>query len=164
MDYVRTIYSKENKPITGYPQKLISYLYNLFNMAENKKLLEVGCGRGDFLNAFSKMKLRTYGVDISDFAKEFCHNSEIKTANLENERLPYGDNTFDYVYSKSLIEHFYYPEKIYREIFRVLKPGGVVITLTPHWKYIYKSFYEDYSHRTPFTIESIIDLQKIRLI
>ena len=56
---------------------------------------------------------------------------------------------FDVIYSKSVIEHFYYPEKILKEAYRVLKPGGIIITLTPDWEFIYKSFYEDFTHRTP---------------
>ena len=39
-----------------------------------------------------------------------------KHANLEREKIPFEDNKFDIVYSKSFVEHFYYPEKIYEEI------------------------------------------------
>ena len=38
---------------------------------------------------------------------------------------------------------------------------GIFINLTPEWKYIYRSFYDDYTHRTPFTKKS---LQNIYLI
>ncbi len=46
-------------------------------------------------------------------------------------------------------------------IFPVLKPGGLIITLTPEWRYIYKSFYDDFTHRVPFTKESLKDIHKI---
>ena len=58
---------------------------------------------------------------------------------------------FDVIFSKSLVEHFYYPEKIYQEMHRVLKNGGIIITMTPDWEINYKTFYEDYTHRTPFS-------------
>ena len=75
--------------------------------------------------------------------------------------LPYPDNSFDVIYSKSFVEHFYYPEKIFQEAYRVLKKGGRIITLTPEWKYYYKTFYEDYTHRTPFTKLSLKDIHLI---
>ena len=50
---------------------------------------------------------------------------------------------------------------IFEEAYRVLKPGGIIITITPEWNYIYKSFYEDYSHRTPFTKISLKDIHFI---
>ena len=81
---------------------------------------------------------------------------------MANEKLPYEDNYFDVIYSKSIIEHFYFPEKIFQEAYRVLKPGGIIITLTPEWKYIYKSFYDDYTHRVPFTKTSLRDIHEMQ--
>jgi hypothetical protein len=39
-----------------------------------------------------------------------------------------------------------------------LKPSGIFINLTPEWKYIYRSFYDDFTHRTPFTKKSLEDI------
>ena len=70
----------------------------------------------------------------------------------------YEDNYFDLVYSKSFIEHFYYSEKVLMELYRILKPGGKIITLTPSWEHMYKIFYDSCTHRTPFTLKSINDI------
>ena len=80
---------------------------------------------------------------------------------MTKDKLPFEDNFFDVIYSKSFIEHFYHPEKIFEEAYRVPKPGGLIITLTPEWRYIYKSFYDDFTHRVPFTNESLQDIHKI---
>jgi SAM-dependent methyltransferase len=56
------------------------------------------------------------------------------------------------------VEHLYNPEKIFKNVLEILKPGGKLITLTPCWKDNYKMFYEDYTHRTPFTLESLRDI------
>jgi ubiquinone/menaquinone biosynthesis C-methylase UbiE len=159
-DYARVVYNTKDIPITSYPKKLIGYLIDKYNLNPKHNILELGSGRGDFLKEFANNKFDISATDISDYVKEFCPSVKFKRANLEKENIPFDDNSFDIVYTKSFVEHFYHPEKIFKEIFRVLKPGGKVITLTPHWKYMYKNFYEDYSHRTPFTIESINYIQQ----
>ena len=100
-------------------------------------------------------------MDLSNFSINYCPKAQISVIDMTKEKIPYQDSSFDVVYSKSFIEHFYYPEKIFAEAYRVLKPGGILITLTPEWEYIYKSFYEDYTHRTPFTKTSIKDIHLI---
>lgn len=157
-NYLKTIYSEENTPFSKYPKKLIDYFCRRLNLKENQKLLELGCGRGDFLNEFKKKNLVTYGVDISSYSKKYFADLNFEKVDIDKQKLPYKDNYFDIVYSKSFIEHFYYPEKIFEEAYRVLKPGGIIITLTPEWKYIYKSFYEDFTHRVPFTDISLKDI------
>lgn len=160
-NYLETIYNENTAPFSDYPKKLISYLFNRFKMSKNQKILELGCGRGEFLNEFVKCGLEVHGVDISDYSKKFFSELNLKKVDMENEKLPYQDNYFDFIYSKSFIEHFYYPEKIFKEAYRVLKPGGMIITLTPEWKYIYKSFYEDFTHRVPFTKVSLKDIHSM---
>jgi SAM-dependent methyltransferase len=160
-DYVQVIYSEEDKPLTNYPKQLASYLFNRFKIKAGDKLLDVGCGRGEFLKGFISCGVKGYGVDRSYAAEKYCPDADLRIANLEAEALPYPDNYFDVVYSKSVIEHFYYPEKLLQEIYRVLKPGGLVITLCPDWEFNYRIYYEDYSHRTPFMQVSLRDIQLI---
>ncbi len=86
---------------------------------------------------------------------------EIEILDIEREPLPYGDSSFDVVFNKSLIEHLNNPENFMREAYRILKPEGRLITMTPDWESVYKIFYEDYTHRTPFTKESLYDIHRI---
>jgi ubiquinone/menaquinone biosynthesis C-methylase UbiE len=46
-------------------------LFKKANLKENQKILELGCGRGDFINEFKKKGLQTYGIDISDYSTKF---------------------------------------------------------------------------------------------
>ena len=160
-DYIKVVYSEEKNPFTVYPSKLISELAKRYSLKSNTSILELGCGRGEFLNEFTKIGMKTYGIDISDYAKKNCPSSEIKVVDVVKEKIPYPDNYFDVIYSKSFIEHFYYPEEIFKEAYRVLKPSGKFINLTPEWSYIYLSFYEDFSHRTPFTKKSLKDIHEV---
>ena len=60
-----------------------------------------------------------------------------------------------------MIHHIPYPIKFFKEMYRILKKGGKFINLTPDWEVIYKEFYDDYTHRTPFTIESLNTLNEL---
>ena len=157
-DYVSVVYNEIDRPLTSYPQKLAAYIFQRFNLAQGCKLLDVGCGRGEFLRGFMQCGVAGFGVDQSRAAESLCPNATLRTSDIENDGLPFEDNSFDVVYSKSVIEHFYYPERMVQEVFRVLKPGGKVITLCPDWEFNYRIYFEDYTHRTPFMQSSLRDI------
>jgi len=157
-DYITVVYNEEDRPFTQYPDKLARYLSSRYRLSKGSKLLDLGCGRGEFLRGFIRCGLDGYGVDQSAAAQSICPEAEILQSDLENEPLPYHDNFFDVIYSKSVLEHFYYPEKLVGEIYRIVKPGGLIITMVPDWESVYKTFYEDYTHRTPFTVTSLRDI------
>ena len=157
-DYVEVIYNERDRPFTTYPGKLTRYLTDRYQLSQGLRILEIGCGRGEFLKGFIDCGLVGYGVDRSPIAADYYPEAEVSIADIEGDGIPYDDGYFDVVYSKSVVEHFYYPESVVTEIFRVLRPGGISLTLTPDWHVNYRMFYCDYTHRTPFTIESLRDL------
>lgn len=160
-DYVAVIYNETDRPFTDYPQKLASYLFERFSLQKDDKLLDIGCGRAEFLKGFINLGVKGYAVDQSVLAEKYCPEAELRISDIENEGIPYPDDFFDVVYSKSVIEHFHYPERLFKEMFRILKPGGLAITLCPAWEYNYRIYFEDFSHRTPFMFESLRDIQII---
>jgi len=160
-NYVDVTYDESHHPFTEYPLKLANYLVSRYGLKRDSKLLDVGCGRGEFLKGFSISGLKVYGLDRSLQAKKHCPEAIVHAINLERDPFPFDDDTFDVVYNKSLIEHFYYPEKLVVEMHRVLKPGGLLIILTPDWVHQYKIFYDDFTHRTPFTRQALSDILTI---
>lgn len=160
-DYVDVVYNEKDRPLTTYPARLARYLFERYNIKPGQKFLDIGCGRGEFLRGFIDCGVQGYGVDRSRAAEKYCPEADLRTADLENEKLPYPDNYFDVIYSKSVIEHFYYPEKLVQEMYRVLKPGGLAITLCPDWEFNIRIYFEDYTHRTPFMQSSLRDIQLI---
>jgi len=160
-NYLSVVYDEGSRPYTNYPEKLCHYLYQSFNLSPNMKLLEPGCGRGEFLLNFQKLGMNVQGVDISMEAKDYSSKLKIEICDVENEALPFQSNTFDVIFSKSFIEHLHNPEIYLQEAFRVLKPGGFLITLVPDWESNYKTYFDDFTHRTPFTKPSLRDAYKI---
>ena len=156
-DYLNVVYNTNLRPLTNYPFRLSQYIINKYNLKSGASILDVGCGRGEFINGFISNGLDGYGTDQSNYITNIFEKIKFKKSDLENDGIPFPDNYFDYVFSKSVIEHFFNPENLSSEIFRVLKPGGLAIIMCPSWEYNYKNFYEDYTHRTPFTKISLND-------
>ena len=160
-DYVDVVYNEEDRPLTDYPSQLARYLFHRYRIGQGERLLEIGCGRGEFLRGFIDCGASGHGVDRSKAAERYCPGAELRVADLEKDSMPYPDDFFDVTYSKSVIEHFHNPEVLVQETFRVLKPGGLAITLCPAWEFNYRMYFEDYTHRTPFTKVSLRDIHLI---
>jgi len=160
-DYLNIIYNENTRPFTKYPKKLISFLYNKFQMQKHMKLLEPGCGRGEHLRLFRDLGLDVYGMDISPEAQSLASDLNISLCDLDSQDMPYPDNYFDVVYSKSFLEHIREPSVFLKEAMRVLKPGGLLLSMVPDWESQHKTFYDDYTHIHPFTIVSLKNIQLV---
>ena len=144
-DYVAVVYNEQERPFTTYPDQLARYLVSRYGIDPGHRLLDIGCGRGEFLRGFMDCGLQGYGVDRSRAAAQLCPEAELRTTDLESAPLPFNDDSFDIVFSKSVIEHFYFPERLIQEVYRVLKPGGLVITMCPDWEFNIRIYFEDYT-------------------
>lgn len=157
-DYLSVVYDDALRPYTEYPAKLAKLLFDSYGMKPGQTMLEPGCGRGEMLRCFQNLGLSVRGTDLSPEASAMMPDMDIDTCDVENDGLPYPDNSFDIIYSKSFLEHFYYPERYIKEAYRVLKPGGIILNLVPDWEANYRKYFDDYTHRTPFTSISLRDI------
>ena len=99
-------------------------------------LLDAGCGRaGELLRLFGSRVREVIGVDVGDFGSLVTGpNCRYIRADLSRIDLP--DASVDIVVSRSVMEHLKDPLPAYRELGRILKPGGYFVFLTPNlWDY-----------------------------
>lgn len=99
------------------------------------KSLDLGCGTHPH-NPFAADEL--HGIDVRKLRND---HMTVKAADLSVEPIPYEDNTFDYITAYDFIEHvprlIYCPRRrfafveLMNEIWRCLKPGGVLVSHTP---------------------------------
>lgn len=160
-NYISTIYDEESHPYTKYPSQLCKYLFDKFGMKKGQKLIDIGCGRGEFIYNFKSLGLAVNGVDCDKCSSNLLKDIEIKCADFEKGSIPYEDGIFDVVFSKSVIEHMHDPTNFLLEVHRILKPGGIAIIMTPDWRSNMKIYFDDYTHRTPFTVNSMQDALKM---
>ena len=99
--YVEVIYNEKDRPFTSYPKKFVRYIFDRYKFKEKSNLLELGCGRGDFINEFSNLGLDVHAIDLSDLITSKFPKIKFNCVDLLKENLPYPDNYFDVIYSKS---------------------------------------------------------------
>lgn len=152
--YLETMYFSDEYAPDRYPQRLCNYVADrYFKMAAERRgsLLDVGSGKGNHLIAFSRIGFSVKGLDIRKECLGVLADFDIRECNLETHAFPFGDSSFDFVFSKSVLEHVRNTDHVVQEILRVLKPGGVTVHLTPDWATDYRVFWDDPTHVKPFT-------------
>ena len=68
-NYIDFLYSSNYRPKSDYPLKLANHLLENFILKKDR-LIDLGCGRGDMLKAFSQVGLEVEGVDLSPSSLE----------------------------------------------------------------------------------------------
>lgn len=104
-------------------------------------ILDVGAGDGLFSWLLAKSNRRVEGVE-RETAGIAAANVELQKRGVQAivkfgdaEALEYPDATFAAAFLADVIEHLPNPVRALREIRRVLKPGGVLLVVTPSWRF-----------------------------
>ena len=161
-NYLRVVYNENIRPYTKYPPQLCNYLFQRFDMKKGDKILDIGSGRGDFSKGFKDLGLEVFGIDREKGNSEMLKGIDVRLSDdIENNSFPFNSETFDFVFSKSVIEHLWNPENFMSESRRILKPGGRIIIMTPDWKSQRHIFYDDFTHVHSYTQISLKDMLKI---
>jgi SAM-dependent methyltransferase len=95
--------------------------------AENREVLEVGCGTGLILARLSAAARRAEGVDLSPGMLEHARKRGLTVKEASATELPYPDASFDTVCSFKVLAHVPDIGKALSEMARVCRPGGHVL-------------------------------------
>ena len=121
-----------------YESSVRSFKESILKLLEEDpeaKLLDCGCGDGEFTLEFAK-KIGTnnvYGIEIDKEAAEEAKRKGIKIYNGDlNKKLPLISSFVDVIIANQAIEHLYDTDTFVKEIYRILKPNGYVIVSTPN--------------------------------
>lgn len=119
-----------------------------FNAEPGAVLLDLGCADRFLEPACLSKDWKYLGLDYTD-------------VDFEVGKLPLEANSVDIALSLAVIEHLREPENFINEIFRCLKPGGLVCLSTPNFQLDWKNFYNDPTHVRPYTPVSLEELLRL---
>ena len=112
---------------------------SLANISQKSKILDVGCNDAELFKIIrqTNMSCKCWGIDIWDKILQLkIPNCKFQIEDIRN--LPFEDRSFDIVFTLDVLEHVQNVQKGISEIFRVLKPGGVLILSGPTESWFYK--------------------------
>jgi ubiquinone/menaquinone biosynthesis C-methylase UbiE len=115
------------------------WVFDQIDLPPRALILEIACGRGDLWRENMDRIPADWDITLTDFAEGMLAETksnltntgrEFKFEQVDIRSIPYGDTEFDAVIANHML--YYVPDKpgAFREVLRVLKPGGKIYTTT----------------------------------
>lgn len=113
---------------------------------KNAKLLDVGCGNGQFLSELCSLgATQLYGVDFNKKAIELARSKGIEGYEGVFLDYPHESNSFDVIFMNHYIEHVLEPKEELTKAYNLLKSGGYIVGELPNFssldRYIFGRFW-----------------------
>lgn len=132
---------------------------------ERGRLLDVGCGNGEYLERMRQLDWDVIGVEPDEKAACIAREGfglEIITGSLEDAE--FTDESFDAITMNHVIEHASDPLGLLKECRRILKPGGRLVVITPNIQSLgRRMFKEAWLHWDPPRHLFLFSLPSLRL-
>ncbi len=151
-------------------QHITQFLLPYFNLPENPKILELGCGYGSWIRSFYSQN--KFALDIHpDVPSILARQGQV--TNKQDSVIGYvgsctdlsrwEDETLDLVLASNLLEHLSMNDvlKTLREASRVLKESGVICVIQPNFAICASAYFDDFTHVSIFTDRSLSDVMAI---
>jgi len=127
-------------------------------VGKNKAVLDLGSGYADFINLVEAKK--KYAVDVNPASKKYLEDGIVFINSTSDSLGKIKDNSLDVVFSSNLLEHLDRDQfdKTMKELSRCLNKNGIMIAIQPNYRYAYKNYFDDYTHKGIFTHISLADV------
>ncbi len=139
-DSKTSLFDKVYQLVKNYTLKQKLKLINSFH-TEEKTILDIGAGTGDFLKICAKSGWKTKGIEPSDKARTLAKKKEI---NLLKDISEINDSKFDVITLWHVLEHIPNLLEYVQKLKQLLKTNGVLIVAVPNHKSYDANYYKEY--------------------
>jgi SAM-dependent methyltransferase len=158
------------EPHITISQRAIDDLHREGKLRTGMRILDVGCGQGIALEQFRALGLEAVGITLGSDA-DVCRAKGLTVEEMDQNFMTFGDDAFDFLWCRHVLEHSIAPLFTLSEYKRVLKPGGMVYVEVPapdtpaahqtnpnHYSVLPASMWHQLFRRAGFTIEKAYDI------
>jgi glycosyltransferase involved in cell wall biosynthesis/ubiquinone/menaquinone biosynthesis C-methylase UbiE len=113
-------------------------LLDWLDLRDGERVFDCGCGMGFYLMTMGELRnLRLVGLDGDIERLHWAQREDVPADLLSGDilRLPFPDASFDKVLMSEVLEHIADDRQALREIYRILKPDGILALSVPHARY-----------------------------
>lgn len=138
------------------------------------RVLDVGCGKGEFMEELKRLGRDPFGVEPNPQAARFCGDKGLPVQEGLFGEVGYPDGFFDTLVFLHSLEHLPSPRTALQEAFRILKPGGRAFLYCPNVQsYMARWFGAAWAgwhlpfhlyHFTPETLKQLVIAAKFRVV
>jgi 2-polyprenyl-3-methyl-5-hydroxy-6-metoxy-1,4-benzoquinol methylase len=107
------------------------FTYVLNDLKPSDKIIEIGCGSGEFLDSIRDQVALVFGFEVNQYAIEECRNKNINVLTPADD-LRQHQNFFDVVISFHVLEHVTDPILYINDLIKWIKPNGKIIISVPN--------------------------------
>lgn len=121
--------SEEERKITS--ERDLKQLESLIGSHKGRRLLDVGCSYGFFLDVAKNHGWEVYGCELSKKQCQFASRKHPRVYCQELKKCPFQENFFDVITLFDVIEHLSSPSDFLESAYGVLKKNGTLVTVAP---------------------------------
>ena len=170
-------YRGSREMINSRLEAYLPFITPFHQVTNTPKALDLGCGRGEWLELLKNQGFDVLGVDTDDGMLAACvsRGLQVEKMDIIEKITSLDDRSMDIISSFHVVEHIPFKalQRIFTESLRVLKPGGLLILETPNPENIVvgsNSFYLDPTHKSPIPSQLLsfmaehYDFSRIRVL
>lgn len=119
-------------------RRRVPTLMDFLELQDGDTVLDCGCGMGFYLMTMGRLRnLKLFGVDGDVGRLDWAERERVpaELASVDIHTLPFAEASFDKVLMTEVLEHLAEDRQALREVWRTLKPGGILALSVPHANY-----------------------------